>query len=41
VPESLRSDCIRDRLAMPFGFIPDSAFGFAESTATEKRPLSS
>ena len=26
---SLRSDGVRDHLGMPFGFIPDSGFGFA------------
>ncbi|MBZ5634873.1 MAG: hypothetical protein LAO55_17260, partial [Acidobacteriia bacterium] len=29
VPASLRSDGVRDHPGMPFGFIPDSAFGFA------------
>ena len=29
VPASLRSDGVRDHPGMPFGFIPDLAFGFA------------
>src|SRR5712671_7885536 len=29
MPASLRSDGVRDHPGMPFGFIPDSAFGFA------------
>jgi hypothetical protein len=29
VPASLRSDGVRDHPGMPFGFILDSAFGFA------------
>jgi hypothetical protein len=29
LPASLRSDGVRDHPGMPFGFIPDSAFGFA------------
>ena len=29
MPASLRSDGVRDHPGMPFGFIPDLAFGFA------------
>src|SRR5579862_9942655 len=29
MPASLRSDGVRDHPGMPFGIIPDSAFGFA------------
>ena len=40
-PASLRSERVRDHSGMLFGFIPDSAFGFAgilntHSTATKR-----
>jgi hypothetical protein len=40
MPASLRSDGVRDHPGMAFGFIPDSAFGFAGiPTKWEANPL--
>ena len=36
---SLRSDGVRDHPGMPFGFIPDSAFGFAGIPSAEQTSL--
>jgi hypothetical protein len=37
MPASLRSDGFRDHPGMPFGIIPDSAFGFAGIPMDVKR----